>query len=288
VLDAGSDLARLLDHLPLLTILATSRSAFRISAEREFVVQPLETPADGSIVNRVTAERVPAIQLFTERARAVDARFALTDANAAVVAAICARLDGLPLAIELAAARVRHFPPTMLLSRLDRSLSVLTGGARDLPERQQTLRAAIAWSYDLLTPEERLLFARLSVAERGASLSLIATLAAVEPGLPGANPLAIPVGPGGKSTDVAEANAERFLEGPDVGLDVVDVLALLVDKSLVSVREDNDGRPRYAMLQTIREFARERLADDPAGVEAIREAQASWSLQLALHARRMI
>lgn len=288
VLDAGPDLAGLLDYLPLLTILATSRSALRISAEREFVVQPLETPADGSIVDRATAERVPAIQLFTERARAVDARFEITDANATVVAAICARLDGLPLAIELAAARIRHFPPTMLLSRLERSLSVLTGGARDLPARQQTLRAAIAWSYDLLTPEERLLFARLSVAERGASLSLIATLSAVEPGLPGADLLAIPVGAGGEAIGLLEANAERFLDPPDVGLDVVDVLALLVDKSLVAVREDEDGRSRYVMLQTIREFAREQLADDPAGAVAIHQAQASWSLRLALHARRMV
>ncbi len=281
ILDAGSDLAGLLDALPMVTILATSRSAFRISGEWEVVVRPLAMPVAGTVVSREMAEQVPAIQLFTQRAQAVDARFELTDANSAVVAAICERLDGLPLAI-------RHFPPTMLLSRLDRSLSVLTGGARDLPVRQQTLRAAIAWSYDLLTPEERLLFARLSVAERGASLSLIASLATVEPGLPGPDSLAIPVVKGRGLTEIDQANAERFLAVPDVGPEVVDVLALLVDKSLVVVREDEGGRSRYAMLQTVREFARERLADDPAGRAAIQAAHAAWCLRLALHARRMV
>lgn len=288
LLDAGPDLAGLLDALPSLTILATSRSAFRISGEREYVVQPLATPVAGIAMNRETAGQVPAIQLFTQRAQAVDARFELTDANAAVVAAICERLDGLPLAIELAAARIRHFPPTMLLSRLDRSLSVLTGGARDLPERQQTLRNAIAWSYDLLTTEERLLFARLSVAERGASLSLVATLAAVEPGLPGPDPLMIPVATGREASDLDRANAERFLAVSDAALEVVDVLALLVDKSLVTVREDETGHPRYGMLQTIREFAQGRLMDDPAGVDTVREAHAAWGLRLALHARSMV
>lgn len=288
VLEAGPALAGLLARLPLLTVLATSRSGFRISGEREYAVGPLATPEAGAVATRRDAEGLPAVELFVERARAVDARFELTDANAGVIAAICQRLDGLPLAIELAAARIRHFPPTMLLSRLDRSLTVLTGGARDLPERQQTLRNAIAWSHDLLTPEERLLFARLAVAERGASLSLIASLAAVEPGLPGPDPRTIPVEAGHEGTDLELTNAERFIDPADAALEVVDVLALLVDKSLVTVREDEDGRSRYVMLQTIRDFAEERLAIDPAGAEAIREAHAAWSLQLARHARQMV
>ena len=289
ILDAGPDLAHLLDELPELTILATSRSAFRISGEREYVVQPLAMPVAGAVTSRETAEPVAAIRLFIQRAQAVDARFELTDANAVVIAAICERLDGLPLAIELAAARIRHFPPTMLLSRLDRSLSVLTGGARDLPERQQTLRAAIAWSYDLLTSEERLLFARLSVAERGASLSLIASVAAVEPGRLGEQrPTRVPEAGGRDGGQRDELAAQRLLDPPDVALEVVDVLALLVDKSLVTVREDEDGRSRYVMLQTIREFAHERLPVDPAGEPAIREAHAEWALRLARLGRRMV
>ena len=233
VLAFGPTLAALLARLPLLTILATSRSGFRISGEREYAIGPLATQGPEVVVTRQLAERLPAVELFVERARAVDARFAVTDANAGVIAAICQRLDGLPLAIELAAARIRHFPPSLLLSRLERSLTVLTGGARDLPERQQTLRNAIAWSHDLLTPEERLLFGRLAVAERGATLSLIATLAAVPPGLPGPDPLDLPVAEPTATTADSERVAGQFLNPDDVSLAVLDVLTLLVDRNLV-------------------------------------------------------
>ena len=280
VLEAGPELAHLLAALPGLTILATSRSAFRISGERDVAIEPLDVSDLGAVRSRESAAGNAAVDLFVQRAQAVDARFRLTDANAAVIARICERLDGLPLAIELAAARIRHFPPTMLLSRLDRRLSVLTGGARDLPLRQQTLRDAIAWSYDLLTPEERLLFGRLAVAVGGASLSLVATLAAVALGFPGPDPTALPIA----TPDDETERAERFITPEEVSVEVLDVLALLIDKSLVSVREDADGRPRFAMLQTIQEFAAERLADDPAGERAVQAAHAAWCLRLARHA----
>ncbi len=288
VLGVGPDLANLLARLPSLTVLATSRTAFRISGEHEYGVEPLALPASGSVIGVERAARVPAIELFVERARAVDTRFELTTANVGVVTAICERLDGLPLAIELAAARIRHFPPSLLLSRLERSLAILTGGARDLPARHQTLRDTIAWSHDLLTREERLLFGRLAVAERGATLSLIASLAAVSPGLPGPDPLELPVATRETPRPDSEAMADGFLDPDDVSLEVLEVLALLVDKNLVTVREDPDGRSRYVMLQTIRDFAEERLGDDPAGEEAVRRAHAQWGLRLALHGRRLV
>jgi tetratricopeptide (TPR) repeat protein len=161
-----------------------------------------------------------------ERARAGDPAFSITDQNAATIAAICQRLDGLPLAIELAAARIRAFPPAALLTRLDHRLPLLTGGARDLPARQQTLRDAIAWSYDLLTPAEQALFRHLAVFVGGCTLEA----------------------------------AER-VTNLDGDLSIMDALGSLVDKSLVRVVAGDNGEPRYTMLETIREFAQERLVE---------------------------
>lgn len=170
ILPAATDVADLLSMCPAIKVLVTSRSPLRIRGEREFVVSPLDIPEpiDAPAVADVSA--VPSVQLFVERASAVSPSFHLTDGNADAVAAICRRLDGLPLAIELAAARTRLLSPVALLQRLDPLLPVLVGGPRDLPERQQTIRASITWSHDLLPDAGRSLFRRLSVFAGGWTL----------------------------------------------------------------------------------------------------------------------
>src|SRR5207248_4098209 len=168
----------------------------------------------------LTLGRFEAVQLFTERALAVSPRFRVTEENASAVAEITARLDGLPLAIELAATRTKLLTPQQMLPRLQQRLSILTTGARTLPQRQRTLRDAIAWSYDLLDEAERRLFARLSVFM------------------------------GGWTLDSAEAVCD--LAG--LGLDALEGLTSLVDKSLIRGAEPADGQPRFSMLETIREF----------------------------------
>ena len=189
----------------------------------------------------------PAVALFVQRAREHLPVFVLTPANASVVARICRQLDGLPLAIELAAARIKLLPPATLLARLDNRLAVLTGGARDLPERQQTMRRAIAWSYDLLHAGEQALFRRLSVFAGGC------TLAAVE--------------------EVCAASDD--LQG-----DVLDWLGSLVDKSLLWQQEQPDGEPRVAMLETIHDYGAEMLAQRGEAA-AMRERHAAYYLALA-------
>lgn len=290
VADAAPDLGALLAAVPGLTILSTSRSPFRVTGEQEYPVRTLPVPAavsprgDGGLT--AAAARVsPAVDLFAQRARAVDPAFVLSDANAAVVAAICERLDGLPLAIELAAARIRFFSPAALLRRLEQRLPLLTGGARDAPARHQTLRDTIGWSYDLLDDAGRRLFARLAVVERGASLSLVVALATTDPGSPGPSPLDFPVPAGHPDADPRDGTAERFLAPDDIAPEVLDTLSALVERSLVTVREDRHGRVRYGLLQTIREYALERLAESPDIEHRVRTAHASWGLRLTRHLR---
>ena len=159
---------------PQLTVLVTSRAPLRLGGEHQFPVPPLPLPEAEALASaRRPGAHSPAVELFRQRAQAVMPAFELTATNAATVARICRRLDGLPLAIELAAARVKLFPPQALLDRLDRRLQLLTGGARDLPERQQTLRDTIAWSYDLLDADEQALFRRLAVFAGGCSLEAV-------------------------------------------------------------------------------------------------------------------
>ncbi|HLZ71294.1 MAG TPA: LuxR C-terminal-related transcriptional regulator [Dehalococcoidia bacterium] len=228
------------------TLLVTSRAPLRVNGEQEYPVSPLLVPEAESRPAAVLAQN-PAVQLFVLRAQAVRPDFALSEENAAAVAAICIRLDGLPLAIELAAARVRVLPPAALLARLAQRLPLLTGGRRDLPARQQTLRNAIAWSYDVLEPAEQRLFRRLGVFAGGCTLELAG----------------------------AVCNAAG-----DLGLDVLDGLSSLVEKSLLREGDGEAGEPRYRMLETICEFALDALGAS-GEAEAVRRQLATQMLQLA-------
>ncbi len=238
-------LADLLAACPHLKVLATSRAALRVRGEHQLVVRALALPDPAALHPADALERYAAVALFMQQARAVRPDLAVTADNATTVAAICVRLDGLPLALELAAARVRMLPPTALLDRLERRLSLLTGGAQDLPARQQTMRATIAWSYDLLAPAERALFRRLAVFVRGWTL-----------------------------------NAAEAVCAPEEEMDIFDGVAALVDQSLVYPREGGGGEPRYAMLETVHEYGLEQLR--ASGEEAgQRRAHAAYYATLA-------
>ena len=249
LMPAAPDLALIMSSCPGLKLLATSRSPLQLRGEQEYPVPPLALPAAGSKVASVEALRqYSAVALFQQRAAAVRPDFELTPSNANVVVEICARLDGLPLAIELVAARVKLLQPQAILPRLQKRLQLLTGGAQDLPGRQQTMRNAIDWSYGLLTPEEQQLFRRLSVFV------------------------------GGWTLEAAETVCGR---GDDTGM-VLDGIGSLINKSLLRQVEASDveGEPRYDMLETIREFAVERL-EDAGEAEAQRRAHARYFVELA-------
>ncbi|HEX8221879.1 MAG TPA: tetratricopeptide repeat protein, partial [Chloroflexia bacterium] len=247
VLGAASHVTQLLVACPRLKVLVTSREALNVRGEQQFQVPPLALPEQDRLPSLEQLSRYPAIALFEERARAVRPDFELDEENAEAVALICRRLDGLPLAIELAAARIRLFPPQQIATRLDSRLKLLTGGARDLPARQQTLRGAIEWSYNLLDGGEQTLLARAGVFVGGCSLS------AVE----------------------AVCNAEG-----DLPVDVLDGLASLLDKSLVRQYEGPHGDTRFTMLETIREYAREQL-DALGDCEMTERMHAEYYLALA-------
>lgn len=224
VLDAVPGLLRLLDGCPGIRLLATSRSPLGVRGEREFTVPPLAVPpADPRAVHRDPGDYA-AVELFVWQARQRDPDFVLNADRAAAIGAICRRLDGLPLALELVAARTRLLEPEELLGRLDHLMPLLVGGARDLPERQRTMRAAIAWSEELLAPAERALFRRMAVFAGGATLEAVVA--------------------------VSEDDA--------VETEVLDLLDALAGQSLVTVARDADAT-RYGMLEPIRQFARERL-----------------------------
>jgi predicted ATPase len=220
----------LLGAAPRLRVLITSQASLRLREEQEFPVPPLEAE--------------PAVQLFVARAQAVKPSFRLGGENEEAVAEICRRLDGLPLAVELAAARAKMFSPQAILVRLERRLDLLTGGARDVPARQRTLRGAIEWSYNLLEPSEQTLLARLAVFAGGCSLELVGSVCAE--GSPG---------------------------------DALDGLASLVDKSLVRQWDGVDGEPRFGLLETIREYGLERLAEQ-GELEPLRRRHAERYLEL--------
>jgi predicted ATPase/class 3 adenylate cyclase len=245
---AAPMVARLLRDCSRLKLLVTSREALRVGGEHLFAVPPLSLP---SAARRHTSAdqvvRYEAIQLFVERARAAKPGFRVTDDNASVVIEICMRLDGLPLAIELATARINLFSPEALRDRLGSRLQLLRSGARDVPARQQTLRATIEWSYQLLDPGEQRLFELLSAFS-------------------------------GTAFEAVEAVASS-IDG--VGADTLDGLASLVDKSLIRQADAGDGEPRLVMLETIREYAAERLDDLPEFGAAVHRAHALYFADFA-------
>jgi len=229
VVAAAPYVTELLNGAPNLTALVSSRSVLHLYGEREYPVPPLAVPDPSHLPTDVSSlSQYEAVALFIERARAVKPMFEVTNENAPAVAEISVRLDGLPLAIELAAARIRILTPQAMLARLERRLGLLSAGGamRDLPERQQTLRGAIAWSHDMLDDADQALFAGLSVFVGGAGLDVV----------------------------------ERVC-GPEVSGEILDALASLVDKSLVRQTEGIGGEPRFGMLETIREFAMEQAVD---------------------------
>jgi predicted ATPase len=249
---------RLLDAAPRLTLLVTSREPLRVRDERVVPVLPLALPAASPLPDLDTLAQVPAVALFVERVREVKPDFALTVDNAQAIAEICRRLDGLPLALELAAARSTVLPPEALLARLVHRLPLLVHGARDVPQRQQTLRNTIAWSYDLLEENDKTLFRWLAVFIGGF------TLEAVE------------------AVCVLDATSTVSSSGADEGA-VLEHLAQLLDKSLVQAQQGEGGEPRFGMLETIHEYAQEQLvASGEAAV--VQERHAAYFLRLALEA----
>ncbi len=259
-----------------LKVLVTSQSALRLSGEHEFQVPVLSLPRARPSVALDEVRATPAVALFVQRARAVRADFVLTAENGRTIVEICARLDGLPLAIELAAARIKVLSPAALLARLTNSLRILTGGARDLPARQRTMRDAVSWSHDLLAPSEQILFRRLAVFSGGWSLAAAEFVGrAAEAGRRG-----VEESSGWYGEDAPAPSASRRLSPPtprlpDSSPAILDLLASLVDKSLVRQEEGIEGEPRFSMLETIREFALERLEASGESV-AIRRRHAAF------------
>jgi predicted ATPase/class 3 adenylate cyclase len=234
VVAAAADVASLVERCMALRIVTTSRTPLRIAAEHEYSLPPLALPPASEITSTESLMAYPSVALFVERARKVKGSFELTAENAEAIAAVCRRLDGLPLALELAGARLRLLAPEALLERLDRALDVLTSGQRDAPERHQALRATIAWSHSLLSEPEQRLFRRLAVFAGGCAVADVEPVCA------------------------------------DEGESCLDELESLVDKALLQVDGHGD---RLGMLQTIGEFAREQLeAAGEAGEMALRHA----------------
>jgi len=227
VIESASLVSDLLAGTAYLALLVTSRILLRIAGEKEYAVLPLRLPGATTSSLAMLADTA-AVALFVQRAEAAKPNFTLTEANATAVAKICTRLDGLPLALELAAARLRILSPEALLARLDQRLRLLTGGARSLPQRQQTLRDTIAWSYDLLTLDEKTLFRRLSVFAGGCTLE----------------------------------TAERVCNAAGmISIDLLDGLQSLVEQSLLRVHDGPEGERRFFLLETIREYGGERLTE---------------------------
>jgi predicted ATPase/DNA-binding CsgD family transcriptional regulator len=243
----------LLITCPQVTVMVTSRTVLRLSDEREYPVPPLALPDPSQLPPLTDLEQCPGVALFAQRAAAADPDFALSEANAATIAEICVRLDGLPLAIELAAARTRLLQPRALLTRLTHRLSLLTDGPRDQPARLQSLRDAIAWSYDLLAPEEQRFFRCLAVFAGGFTLPAAQVVA----GRGADNAVALPT--------------------------VLDQVKALVEQSLLEVVDQPESEPRFTMLETIREYALEQLEQSGEG-ETVRERHASLYAAIAQEA----
>jgi predicted ATPase/transcriptional regulator with XRE-family HTH domain len=274
VVEAGPLVADLLAVADGLKVLVTSREPLRVAGEREIAVLPLEVPDAVEPAGRDASTPAPAVRLFVERAQAVQSGFALTSENTPAVASICRRLDGLPLAIELAAARVKVLPPAALLARLARPLPLLTGGGRDMPVRQRTMWDTVAWSYDLLDPDEQALFRRLAVFAGGFTLeaagALWATVASAERNA-GSELWGV------RSDEMTDRSSHSPPLSPH---SVFDGVASLVDKNLLRLSSDGGLEPRYAMLETVREFGLERLASEREA-DRMRRAHSAHFLALA-------
>ena len=243
----------LLRACPELRVLTTSREVLRVNGEQEYPVPPLALPDPDQPPTVEALLQYEAVELFIQRAEAVRPSFVLHDANAPAVADICVRLDGLPLALELAAARIKLLSPRVMLARLEDRFKLLRGGARDLPARQRALRATIDWSHDLLDEDEQTLFRRLAVFIGGRTLEGVEVVCSPMDAGDGLAPLQI---------------------------DVLDGLASLVDKSLIQQEEGVDGEPRFTMLVTIHQYAAERL-EGSGEAEALRRRHAAYYLALA-------
>ncbi len=252
VVSAAPQVADLLTACPQLKLLVTSREILHVRTEHEFAVPPLALPAplhSSGLPDLAMLSQSAAVALFIQRTQAVKPDFQMTNANARAIAEICARLDGLPLAIELAAARSKLLPPEALLRRLQHRLQILTSGARDVPARHQTLRNTIQWSYDLLSPQEQRLFRQLSVFVGGCSLQAGETVCA--------------------APDDSDGTGQ-----------ILDEMASLIDKSLLQQIEQEGDEPRLVMLETIREYALECLTTS-GEMQAARHAHAAYYLALA-------
>lgn len=247
VISAAALIAEILASSPHLKLLITSREILHLSGEHELIVPPLALPDLHKLPASAMLTQYPAIALFTQRASAVKADFTITDTNAAIIAEICTRLDGLPLAIELAAARMKHLPAQILLTRMDRRFQLLVSGARDLPRRQQTLRDALAWSYDLLEPNEQTIFRALSTFIRGCTL---------------------------------EAAEEVCFTLYEERFDTLNTITSLIDKSLLQQIEQSNSELRLSMLETIREYGQECLLKT-GEASTTRHAHALYYLALA-------
>ena len=248
LLAAASEVAHLIEACPGMVVLATSRAPLRVRGEQEYPVPPLALPSSTQSPSAEEVLATPSGRLFVERARAASPSFALDSENAPSVAAICWRVAGLPLALELAAAKARLLDPVALLSRLDQALS--TAWARDLPERQRTMRATLDWSYELLSEPEQTLFRRLSVFVGGFSLQA----------------------------------AEAIWDTEGAG-ELLELLVMLAEQSLITVDWDAVGKPRYGMLEPIGQYAREKL-EESEEAEAVRRLHASFFVDLAGQARQ--
>lgn len=248
VINSAPFISTLLQVCPNLTVLATSRESLKIGGEHEVNIAPLNLPRMAEPITLEAAAEYEAVRLFVDRARAVDPSFELTPENIGAVIDICRRVDGLPLAIELAGARIKTLPPDAILARLRERLRLLSGNRRDLPERQQTMRNAIAWSYDLLTPAEQRVLRSLAVFVSGFSLEAGEII----------------------GSDPADPERGCFEE-----------IAALVDRSLIRLELRAGTNPRYVMLETIREYALEHLEEaGEIGLVSFRHAE--WARNLAL------
>jgi predicted ATPase/class 3 adenylate cyclase len=245
VIEAGAAVAAILAAAQRIRVLATSRAPLRLEGEREIPVAPLDLPGATEPASPRNLYGFGAVALFAERATAIDPGFAIDEDNAGVIVEICRRLDGLPLAIELAASRLRVLSPSAMLERLDRALPLLSGGPRDLPDRQRTLRDAIEWSYRLLPPAVASLFRRLSVLAGGFTIA-----------------------------------AAESVGHPALGTEVLEGIEALLDASLVRRGDPMGGPDRFEMLQTIREYGLEQLEHEPEA-EEVQRRHAHFFLELA-------